>query len=73
MSSFPKSIGLLSGVVAFCVAALVGLSRASAPLTVMKKAAICALVLGLVGRIGANLALKAVRDGLRQYERERMP
>jgi hypothetical protein len=71
MGDLPKSTGLLSGVVAFSAAGLLGLVRGCAPLCVMKRALVCALVLGLVVRFSTYLALNVVRDGVRQHHRER--
>ncbi len=70
MSSLPKNVGLLGGVVAFCAAMLVALLCSCPPLLAMKKAAICGVVVGLVARLSTHLAMGVVRDGLRQSRRE---
>ncbi|MCK4282842.1 MAG: hypothetical protein KAX44_00890 [Candidatus Brocadiae bacterium] len=71
MSSLPKNVGLLGGVVAFCAAMLVGLLYSCPPLLAMKKAAICGVVVALVARLSTHLAMGVVRDGLRRSRREK--
>ena len=66
MSSLPKNVGLLAGVVAFCAATLVGLLSSCPPLLTMRKAAVCGIVVALVARLSTRLAMGVVRDGLRQ-------
>ncbi len=70
MTKLPRDIGTLFGILAFCAVALVGLLRATPPLAVLKKAAICGLALALVARVGAYLAFGVIRAGLRQNSTE---
>jgi len=71
MNDLSGRIGLLGGIVAFSAAMLVGLLRDCPPLQTAKKALICAVLLAVVARLGARLALGVVREGIRQYNREK--
>ncbi|MFO7956039.1 MAG: hypothetical protein R6X33_02945 [Candidatus Brocadiia bacterium] len=71
MSDLPRRIGMLGGIVAFCAAMMVGLLRDCPPLETGRKALIGAVLLAVVARVGAQLALSVVREGMRQYHRDR--
>ena len=63
MRDLPKSFGTLGAVVAFCSAEMVGLLRECPPLSAAKRAALCALALGLVSWAAAHVALSVLRAG----------
>ncbi len=71
MNSLPRQIGLLGAIVAFCAAMLVGLLRDCPPLQTGRRALIGAVLAGIVVQLAVQLALGVLREGLRQYERER--
>ncbi|MFW6118988.1 MAG: hypothetical protein ACOC7S_01480 [Planctomycetota bacterium] len=71
MSDLPRRIGFLGGIVAFCAAMMVGLLRDCPPLETGKKAIIGAVLLALLARVGVQLGLSVVREGMRQYHRDR--
>lgn len=70
MSSLPKNVGLLAGVVAVCSALLAGLLRHTPPLVAAKRAVLCGLVLTLVAWLCAHLALGVLHDGTRRHRQD---
>ena len=65
MRSVQARIGLLGGIVAFCVALLSGLLQHSRPLSAMRKAALSAAVLAVVTWVCACIALSLMSDAAR--------
>ena len=65
MSSLPKSLATLAAVMAFCASELLCLLRNCPPLSSMKRAAACALLLGTLCWVCAHVGLSVLRDGLR--------
>jgi hypothetical protein len=72
MSSKPARIGLLGGIMAFCLTSMLGLIRQNGVGATLTRATIAALVLTGVLWVSVSVALSVVRDGLRLYEEENM-
>jgi len=65
MSSLPKQLGTLSGIVALVAVLLLGLLRGTPPVVVLRKAALCAAVLGGVTWLCSHIALDVMAAGVR--------
>ena len=68
MSSLPKNVGLLSGIVVFCAALLAALLCDCAPLQAARKAALCAIAFAPVTWLCTHVALGVVYAGLRRRD-----
>jgi hypothetical protein len=65
-SDVPRRIGLLGGIVAFCITLLSRLLQHSQPLTAMKKAGLSAAILAVMIWLCAYVVLGLVSDGMRR-------
>jgi len=65
-SDVPRRIGLLGGIMAFCIALLCGLLQHARPLAAMKKAGLSAAILAVMIWLCTYVVLGLVSDGMRR-------
>ena len=69
MSRLPKGLAILGAIVGFCAAQLLSMLRGTPPLTSMKRALLCALVLAVLTWLCAHVAVSVFHAGLRNPEK----
>jgi nitrate/nitrite transporter NarK len=70
MSSLPKNVGMLGGIISFCGGLLAALLCNCAPLAAARKAAVCAVTVAVVAWLCTYLALGVLSEGVRQRRQE---
>ncbi len=70
MSSLPKSLATLGGIVGFCAAEMLSLLRDGDPFAYLGRACACAVALAALTYISALVGMSVLRAGLRQAEDE---
>ena len=70
MASFAKRIGMLGGIMTFCVTLLVGLVRHHHPTVLLGRSMFSAAIVAAVLWAGVYVGLVVVDGGLRQHRQE---